>query len=154
MASASSSSAPGGPPNWLRAMGLGCGVVAFGGLCVLGLSAPMIFAQADDAAAAVTGFLADVRARDHRSALQRMGEDYQREHDAAALGEAIGRIDPLEDHVTAFVTTVERRDDDARATVEGLLYGPFGEAGFAFELHEQGGYWYIDLVVVDGRLLE
>ncbi len=154
MTAAPKAGPPKGTPGWLRALGAGCGFVAFGGLCVLGLSTRMILAQGDDAADAATGFLADVREGDHASALQRMSADYQRDFDAAHLRTEVERIDPLEEHVTALLTSVESRDDGERATVEGALYGPFGESNVAFELREDGGYWYIDLVVVDGTPLE
>jgi len=121
---------------------------------VLGLSTRMILAQGDEAADAATGFLADVREDDYASALQRMSADYQRDFDATHLRTEVESIDPLEEHLTALLTSVESRDDGERATVEGSLYGPFGEANVAFELREDGGYWYIDLVVVDGTPLE
>lgn len=140
--------------GWVRALGFGCGFLAFGGFCVVGLSARMIFAQAGDAAAAASGFLADVRADDWASAHQRMSATYQRDHDAAHLQAEASRIEPLGEHVTALLTSSEASDDGERTTVEGSLYGPFGETPVAVQLSEDGGYWYVDLVVVDGRALE
>lgn len=142
--------------GWLRALGFGCGFVAFGGLCVLGLSTRMILAQVDDASSACSGFLADIRDDDHASALQRMDADYQRDFDAAHLRTEVEEIEPLREHVQSILTSVESRDDgdDESATVEGALYGTFGEAPVACELTERDGYWYIDLVVVDGVALE
>lgn len=139
------------PSGWVRALGFGCGFLAFGGFCILGLSARMILAQASDATAAAAGFLADVRADDWASAHQRMSARYQRDHDAAHLQAEVGRVEPLGEHVTALLTSVETSDDGTRSTVEGSLYGPFGEAAVAVELSQDGGYWYVDLVVVDGR---
>jgi hypothetical protein len=136
----------------VRALGVGCGFLAFGGLCIVGLSGRMILAQADDASAAASGLLADVRDEDFASAHQRMSSDYQRDHDVAHLQAEVARIDALEEHVTVLLTSAESHDD-GRATVEGSLYGPSGEAPIAFELSEEGGYWYIDLVVVDGTPL-
>lgn len=150
-----STSRPARTPVWLRALGVGCGFVAFGGLCVLGLSTRMILAQADDAASACSGFFDDLRAEDHASALQRMDADYQRDFDAAHLREQAARIEPLEEHLSALFTSVETRDDGERASVEGSLYGTtFGEVPAACELSQRDGYWYIDLVVVDGTALE
>jgi hypothetical protein len=146
-----------GPPRtsgWLRALGFGCGFVAFGGLCVLGLSTRMILAQVDDASSACSGFLADVRDDDHASALQRMSADYQHDFDAAHLAAEVARIDALENHVQPILTSVETQSDGESATVEGTLYGSFGEAPIACELSQRDGYWYIDLVVVDGTPLE
>jgi hypothetical protein len=150
---ASSGSSPPRTSGWVRALGFGCGFVAFGGLCVLGLSTRMILAQADDASSACSGFLADLRDEDHASALQRMNADYQHDFDAAHLRTEVARIDALANHVQPLLTSVETHDDDS-ATVEGTLYGPFGEAPVACELSEREGYWYIDLVVADGRPLE
>jgi hypothetical protein len=140
--------------GWLRALGLGCGFLAFGGFCIVGLSARMIVAQLSDATGAASGFLADVRAGDWASAHQRMSAAYQRDHDAAHLQREVARISPLHEHLTALLTSTESSDDGERTTVEGALYGPFGEAAVAVQLSKDGGYWYVDLVVVDGRALE
>lgn len=138
----------------MRALGVGCAFVAFGGLCVLGLSTRMLLAQADDATSACTGFLGDLRDDDYASALRRMDADYQSDFDTTHLQTEVARISALADHEGAVVTSVERHDED-RATVEGSLYGTsFGEAIVACELTEREGYWYIDLVVVDGAPLE
>lgn len=141
------------PSGWLRALGIGCAFLAFGGLCVIGLSTRMILAQGDDAAAACSGFLGDVHSEDFASALQRMNADYQHDFDAAHLEHEVGEVEALDEHVSALLTSVESREDD-RATVEGSLYGTFGEVPVACELSEREGYWYIDLVVVDGQPLE
>jgi hypothetical protein len=142
-----------GSSGWVRALGLGCGFVAFGGLCVLGLSTRMLLAQADEATSACTGFLGDLRRDDFGSAFQRMGADYQADFDAAHLRALVGALGSLRDHDYPVVSSVD--GDDGRATVEGSLYGTsFGEALFACELSEREGYWYIDLVVVDGTALE
>ncbi|MBX7191583.1 MAG: hypothetical protein K1X94_05980 [Sandaracinaceae bacterium] len=140
--------------GWLRALGIGCGFVAFGGLCVVGLSTRMILAQTSDAADACSGFLGDVRDDDHASALQRMDADYQHDLAAAHLRDEIARISPLESHVQAIITSVESRNEGDASTVEGSLYGSFGEVPVACELSQRDGYWYIDLVVVDGTPLE
>ena len=148
------SSQGGRTSGWLRALGVGCGFVAFGGLCVLGLSTRMLLAQADDATSACTGFLGDLRDDDYASALRRMDADYQADFAATHLQSEVAEISSLRDHDYPVVSSVERHDEDG-ATVEGSLYGTsFGEAMFACELTEREGYWYIDLVVVDGAPLE
>lgn len=139
--------------GWLRALGLGCGFVAFGGLCVVGLSTRMILAQGDDATSACSGFLSDVRADDHASARQRMSAEYQHDFDVPHLEQSVARLTTLDEHVGALLSSIESREDD-RATVEGTLWGGFGDAPVACELSRRDGYWYIDLVVVDGRPLE
>lgn len=116
----------------------------------------MVAAQADPAANAVSGFLEDVRGDDYTSALRRMNATYQRDFDAARLERELNALPGLQDHVTSVLTAAESQDavdDHARATVEGALYGSEGEIPVAFELTEDAGYWYIDLVVVDGRPL-
>jgi len=83
-----------------------------------------------------------------------MDADYQEDFDATHLQSEVAEISALRDHDYPVVSSVERHDED-RATVEGSLYGTsFGEAMFACELTEREGYWYIDLVVVDGTPLE
>lgn len=116
----------------------------------------MVAAQADPAANAVSGFLEDVRSDDYTSALRRMNATYQRDFDAARLERELNALPGLQEHVTSVLTAAESQDtvdDHARATVEGALYGSEGEIPVAFELTEDAGYWYIDLVVVDGRPL-
>ncbi len=152
-ANSPSSARPNGS-GWMRALGFGCGFVAFGGLCIVGLSSRMIMAQANGAASAASGFLADVRDDDYASALQRMDASYQRDFDAAHLQGEVHRITALEEHVTALLTSTEAHDEGERVTVEGSLYGPSGEVPVAFELAEDGGYWYVQLVVVDGTPIE
>jgi len=66
----------------------------------------------------------------------------------------INRITALDEHVTALLTSTEAHDEGERVTVEGSLYGPSGEVPVAFELSEDGGYWYVELVVVDGTPIE
>ena len=135
---------------------MGCGFLAFGGVCLVGLSVRMLAAQADASASAASGFLQDVRDSDYASALRRMNATYQRDFDAARLEREVHALPALEEHVTAVLTAAESQDEvdgHARATVEGSLLGSDGEVPIAFELTEDGGYWYVDLVVVDGRPL-
>ena len=149
------STSPASP--WTRWFAFGCGFLAFGGICVVGLSLRMVVAQADPAANAVSGFLQDVRGEDYTSALRRMNATYQRDFDAARLERELNALPGLQNHVTSVLTAAEAQDavdDHARATVEGALYGSEGEIPVAFELTEDAGYWYIDLVVVDGRPLQ
>ncbi len=144
------------PSPWTRWLAFGCGFVAFGGVCVVGLSIRMLAAQADAAATAASGFLEDVRGDDYPSALRRMNATYQRDFDAARLERELHDLPAIEEHVTAVLTAAESQDEvegHARATVEGSLLGATGEVPIAFELTEDAGYWYIDLVVVDGRPL-
>gem|GEM_PF-2423327 len=144
------------PSAWTRWLAFGCGFLAFGGICVVGLSLRMVAAQADPAANAVSGFLEDVRGEDYTSALRRMNATYQRDFDAARLEREVHVLPGLQEHLTSVLTAVESQDafeGHARATVEGALYGTDGEIPIAVELSEDAGYWYIDLVVVDGRPL-
>jgi hypothetical protein len=85
-----------------------------------------------------------------------MNATYQRDFDAARLERELHDLPAIEEHVTAVLTAAESQDEvegHARATVEGSLLGATGEVPIAFELTEDAGYWYIDLVVVDGRPL-
>ncbi len=147
----SGESARGG--SFLRALGVGCGVLVFLVLSLLGLSARLILAQADAAASACAGFLRDVRAEDHASALRRMSPSYQRDFDPAHLRDAVSRLSPLAEHASALLSSVESHDD-ARASVEGTLFGRSGATPVACELTERDGYWYIDVVVVEGAPLD
>ncbi len=136
-----------------RLLGFGCGFIAFGGFCLLGLSITVLTTMLSPAADAAQSFLADVRADDYPSALARMSSSYQAGHNAAQLQSHVESIGPLHDHNFSFLTNHENHEGD-RVTVEGSVYGPSGEAPIAFEVSEVNGYWYLDLVAVEGQPLE
>ena len=98
-------------------------------------------------------FLSDVRNDDYTSALARMSSTYQADHSAAQLESRVAGIHSLADHNFSFLASHEDHEDD-RVTVEGSVYGPDGEAPVAFEVSQVNGYWYVDLVAVEGRPLE
>jgi hypothetical protein len=136
-----------------RLFGIGCGLLAFGGFCLLGLSITAISTMFSPAADAAESFLADVRNDDYASALARMSSAYQASHSAAQLQQHVEAISPLSTHGFAWLTSHDAHEDD-RVTVEGSVYGPDGEAPIAFEVSEVNGYWYVDLVAVEGRPVE
>lgn len=142
----------------VRVLGIGCGVLGFSSFCLVGLSISAILALFAAPTDAASGFLGDVRADDWAAARLRMSADYQREHSDTDVATNVGRIAELDTHAIAVLTSYEDVDVDegaaARARVEGTLYGPDGEAPIALELSEVGGYWYVDLVAVEGRRLE
>lgn len=137
----------------LRALGIGCGLFAFGAMCLLGLALPAFCAMSEPASDAATGFLSDVRDRSYSDALARMSSSYQSTHNATQLQTSVEGLDSLESHTFAMITNAESHDD-GHVTVEGSLYGPDGETPVAFEVSEVNGYWYIDLVAVGGRAVE
>ena len=136
-----------------RFLGIGCGFIAFGGFCLLGLSITAVTTMFSPAADAAESFLADVRNDDYTSALARMSSTYQADHSAAQLESRVAGIHSLADHNFSFLASHEDHEDD-RVTVEGSVYGPDGEAPVAFEVSQVNGYWYVDLVAVEGRPLE
>lgn len=136
-----------------RFFGIGCGLLAFATFCGAGLSLSAIMAVFSPETDAASGFLADVRRDDWESALARTSRDYQSHHTSSDLATHVAAIGALDGHNLAFLTSAEGVDDH-RARVEGSLYGSGGETPVAFELSEEGGYWYIDLVVVRGVRLE
>ncbi len=136
-----------------RILGIGCGFIAFGGFCLLGLSITTFTTMMSPAADAAESFLADVRNDDWSSALARMSSSYQASHSASQLESRVGQIPQLADHGFAFLTSHEDHEDD-HVTIEGSLYGPDGEAPVAFEISEVNGYWYVDLVAVEGTPLD
>lgn len=140
------------PSPVLRVLAVGCGVLAFGGLCIVGLSARLLLAQLDPAGDAAVAFLEDVRAADYASALRRMAPAYQREHDADHLRHEVEAIEPLTGHLRALVTSTETHDE--RVTVDAMLIGASGAVPISFEVIREGGYEYLDLVVVEGRLVD
>jgi hypothetical protein len=127
--------------------------LAFATFCGAGLSLSAILAVFSPETDAASGFLADVRRDDWDSALARTSRDYQSHHTSADLASHVGAIGALDGHSLAFLTSAEGVEEN-RARVEGSLYGSGGETPVAFELSEEGGYWYIDLVVVQGARLE
>ncbi len=135
-----------------RILGIGCGFLLFGGLCIVGLSVPWLLARASPATEAAEGFLANVHDRAYSEALARMSADYQSTHTPAQLQQNVESIDTLVDHSVATLTSVESHDD-GHVTVEGSLYGDDGETPIAFEISEVNDYWYIELVAVAGQPL-
>jgi hypothetical protein len=136
-----------------RFLGIGCAFIAFGGFCLLGLSITTFTTMLSPATDAAESFLADVHNDDYTSALARMSSAYQAGHSATDLQTRVEQIPSLADHRFAFLTTHEDHEDD-RVTVEGSVYGPDGEAPIAFEVSQVNGYWYVDLVAVEGQPLE
>lgn len=141
-----------------RLLGIGCGFLGFASFCLVGLSISAIMALFADPTDAASGLLGDIRADDWSAARLRMSADYQRAHSDAEVARNVARIGALDTHAVAVLTShedVEVAEGAApRARVEGTLYGPEGEVPVAFELSEVGGYWYVDLVAVEGRPLE
>lgn len=135
-----------------RILGIGCGFLLFGGLCIVGLSIPWFLARISPATPAAEGFLANVHDRAYSEALARMSADYQSTHSVAQLQANVETLDALQNHSVAMLTSVESHDD-GHVTVEGSLYGDDGESPIAFELSEVNDYWYVDLVAVAGRPL-
>jgi hypothetical protein len=135
-----------------RILGIGCGLLLFGGLCIVGLSVPWLLARASPATEAAEGFLANVHDRAWAEALARMSADYQSTHTSAQLQANVEGIDALANHSVAVLTSVESHDD-GHVTVEGSLYGDGGESPIAFEVSEVNEYWYVELVAVAGQPL-
>jgi hypothetical protein len=136
-----------------RFLGIGCGFIAFGGFCLLGLSITAFLTMLSPAADAADSFLTDVRGEDYTSALARMSSAYQADHTSADLQRRVEQIPALHDHGFAFLTNHEEHTE-THVTVEGSVYGPDGEAPIAFEVSQVNGYWYVDLVAVEGQPLE
>lgn len=135
-----------------RVLGIGCGFLLFGGLCLAGLAVPWMLARVSPATEAAEGFLGDVHDGAYSQALARMNADYQSTHSAAQLQANVERIDALAHHSLATIGSIETHDD-GHVTVEGSLYGDGGESPIAFELSEVNDYWYVDLVAVGGEPL-
>lgn len=134
----------------LRLAGLGCGFLALVGTCATSVACyAVVPAPARDAA---QGFLADVRTSAWQSALQRTGAEYQREHDAAALERAVEALPRLARHTGATLWNASLDGDEA--VLDGTLTTPDGEVPIALELEQTDGYWYVELVVVQGEALQ
>jgi hypothetical protein len=135
-----------------RILGIGCGFLLFGGLCIVGLSVPWLLARASPATEAAEGFLSDVHDGSWENARSRMSADYQNAHTSAQLQTNVQNISALANHSFATLSSVETHDD-GHVTVEGSLYGDDGESPIAFEVSEVNDYWYVDLVAVAGQPL-
>ncbi|AKF04858.1 hypothetical protein [Sandaracinus amylolyticus] len=134
----------------LRIAGVGCGLLAFVATCATSVACYAVLpAPARDAA---QGFLADVRASQWQSAVQRTSAAYQRDHDAARLQREVERLPRLARHTDA--TFMNATLDGETAVLDGVLVTPDGEVPIAVELEHDAGYWYVDLVVVQGAPLE
>jgi len=81
-----------------------------------------------------------------------MGAAYQREHDAAALQRAVGALPLLARHTDATLWNASVDEDEA--VLDGVLGTPEGDAPIAIELEQVDGYWYVELVVVQGATLQ
>jgi hypothetical protein len=135
-----------------RILGIGCGFLLFGGLCIGGLAIPWLMARISPATEAAEGFLDNVQDDAYAEALARMSADYQSHHSAAQLQSNVAGIPALANHSVAMITSVETHDD-GHVTVEGSLYGDDGESPVALEVSEVNDYWYVDLVAVAGQPL-
>jgi hypothetical protein len=137
----------------MRWLGIGCGFLAFLVFAGVGLSLSAILALLAPETDAARGFLNDVRRDDWASALARTSSDYQSRHASADLASRVAELPAHDGHAVAFLTSAEEIDE-GHSRVEGALYGSAGETPIAFELSQAGGYWYVDLVVVQGEPLE
>ncbi len=135
-----------------RILGIGCGFLLFGGLCIGGLSIPWVLARMSPATEAAEGFLSNVHDDAYTEALARMSADYQSSHTALQLQTDVETLPALADHTFAMLTSVETHDD-GHVTVEGSLFGDDGESPVAFEISQVNDYWYVDLVAVAGAPL-
>lgn len=135
-----------------RILGIGCGFLLFGGLCIVGLGIPWMIARTSPATEAAEGFLANVHDGSYAEALARMSASYQSTHSSAQLQANVESIPALANHTIATIASIETHDD-GHVTVDGSIYGPDGESPIAFEVSEVNDYWYVDLVAVAGQPL-
>ena len=131
-------------------LGIGCGFLTLGGMCLTSFACQVIWPMAAEDAA--TGFLSDVRTASWSSALQRTSRGFQEHHDDAELASAVGRIPLLARHTAASISNATMGSD--QALLDGTLDTPEGSVPVGVELVYAEGYWYVDHLVVRGVPLE
>lgn len=141
--------------SWLTIIGIGCGVLLLGGLCIGGGCALLgggIFAATSAPADTTKGFFADLRARNHAGALGRMSGTYRQTHPISTFTQAVAAHPALS---TQTDDTISNRSVSmGTATMSGHLTTPQGNVPVTATLSSAGGAWYIDSLVIAGVPLQ
>ena len=137
----------GGSSTW-RYVGIGCGIAALIGACLIGscfacagagVGAGMVAFEAP--VAATRTFMTAVRANDGATAYAQMSTAYTLTHSQADFETALAALPELA--ASTDQTISQRRIQQASAVMGGSLEGPMGGT-FEVTLHQEGEVWKID----------
>ncbi|MDQ3032714.1 MAG: hypothetical protein M3Y87_09875 [Myxococcota bacterium] len=147
----------GGSSPW-KWIGIGCGVLALIGVCLLGscvacggMGAVGVFAALEAPANEAKGLLADVRGQRFDAAYGRMSPTYQASHDAAAFTAQVQAIPALTSMTDDTIS--QRNVSGATARMSGTLQTPTGDVPVAFALSQLGERWVVDSIDVAGATI-
>ena len=137
----------GGSNTW-RYVGIGCGIAALIGACVIGscvacagagIGAGMVAFEAP--VETTRTFMTAVRAHDGASAYAQMSTAYTLTH---SQGDFDAALETLPELVASTDQTIsQRRIQQSTAELGGTLQGPMG-GSFEVTLHQEGEAWRID----------
>ena len=131
----------------MMGLGIGCGALLLvAGIC--GGFALLMSSATSGPTGAANGFLADVRAGNHASALQRMTPGYQQTHPGSAFPASLSNHPVLTQQTDSSMTNVNISNNSA--TVAGTMTTPSGPIPIAFTMTHIGDYWYINSVIIQG----
>jgi hypothetical protein len=147
----------GGSSPW-KWVGIGCGVLALVGACMLascvacgGVGAVGIFAAIEAPANEAKGLLADVRGQRWDAAYGRMSTGYRATHDVAAFTAQVQAIPAM---TTMTDDTISQRNvSGSTARMSGTLQTPTGDVPVSFELSQLGERWVVDRIDVAGATI-
>lgn len=137
----------GGSSTW-RYIGIGCGVAALIGACVIGscfacagagIGAGMVAFEAP--VETTRTFMSAVRAHDGATAYAQMSTAYTLTHSQADFETALQALPELA--LSTDQTISQRNINQAGAVMGGVLEGPTGGT-FEVTLHQEGEVWKID----------
>lgn len=136
-------------------VGIGCGIAAILGICVVGgcvacggAAGAGIFMAVQAPAEEAKGLLRDVRADGWDAAYARMSESWRATHTVEQLHAAVDASAALSSHTD---DTIDNRSvNGSHATMRGRLHTPQGDVPVDVELSQVGDHWYVDAVIVSG----
>lgn len=148
----------GGGSNTWKYVGIGCGIAALLSICAVGgcftfcaAGVGGIVAATEAPATAAHGFFTDIRNHSTAAAYGRMSTAYRAAHTEADFGAAVAAIPGLEANTDSTFTG--RAINGSTATLTGLLTSPTRPIQAIVTLHDEGGTWVIDSVLLDGQPL-
>ena len=140
----------GGAGKWIA---IGCAAfVLLGGCCGAGIFLFMNQMFNSEPAQMARGFFGNVRRGEYDQALLRMNAQYQSTHALPTFQQNVQQLPSLAQQTDATFSSVNI--SGGTATISGTLTTPSGDAPVDVTLSQQGAYWYIDTVVVQGQLLQ
>lgn len=136
-----------GQTNWLKIVGIGCGVLALIGL-LCGFGIFMCAQKIMEAKPHAHAFLGELRSGDYQSAYQRMEGSYQATNDLAAFQARVQAMPGLTTSTDATFTSINV--NNATHDLTGGLDTPTGPMQIRMLIMKSGDNFYVSNVFVSG----